>query len=144
MAQESNETGGTRGEMPAIVQDMEVVGSDGVRIGLTAEADGNHIRLAPGSTIQGCRAGFDYYVPWSLIASVEENQVRLSAKADEATLVELNARPGAARTRLEPGDGASGRDWNGIALSAAAIGLVAAAVAGALLFSRPRSEDDEA
>ncbi len=144
MAQESNETGGTRGEMPAIVQDMEVVGSDGVRIGLTAEADGNHIRLAPGSTIQGCRAGFDYYVPWSLIASVEENQVRLSAKADEATLVELNARPGAARTSLEPGGGASGWDWNGMALNAAAIGLVAGALAGALLFSRHNREDDKA
>lgn len=125
----------------AVAENMEVVGSDGIRVGIVDEADHNHIRLARGSTIQGNREGFHYYVPRSLVASVEENQVRLSVKADDATLVELNSRPGAPRTSLEPSGGAEGWDWNSIAVAAAGVGIVA--VAGALLFSRRGRSDEE-
>ena len=128
-------------DIARIAPNMEVVGSDGIRVGVVDETDHNHIRLAPGSTAQGSREGYQYYLPSGLVASVGQDQVRLSVKAEEATLVELNARPGAPRTSIEPGDGAPGADWNGIAVTAAAVGIIGVAAAF-LLARRGRGEDD--
>jgi hypothetical protein len=125
-------------ETADIREEMEVVGSDGIRVGIVADADGNHIKLAPGSTYQAEQEGHEHYLPRTLVASVEGNQVRLSTKAEETTLVEVNAHPSAARTPIT-----SDRpvwNWNRIGVGAAALGVAAAA--GAVLLSR-RSRDDD-
>lgn len=74
-----------------IKSDMEILGADGVQIGNVAAVEGNRIRLTNAGT--GLHQGHHHFLSIGLIASVEDNQLRLSANSDIALLF------------LEEGDG---------------------------------------
>jgi hypothetical protein len=71
-----------------IVRHMEVIGADGVHIGtVDAVADGR-IRLAKRDSGQGQHKGHNHFIDLGLVADVEGQKVRLSAKAAVAVTFE--------------------------------------------------------
>ena len=72
----------------AIREDMEVIGADGVHIGAVDRVEGGRIKLVKADSGQGSHEGHHHYLPLALVATVEGNQVRLSANADVAVQFE--------------------------------------------------------
>ena len=64
-----------------IREHMEVIGADGVHLGTVDRVEGNRIKLIRADSGQG-REEHHHYVPRGLVAEVEGNQVRLSARGD--------------------------------------------------------------
>ena len=60
---------------------MEVIGADGVHLGTVDRVEGNRIKLIRADSGQG-HEEHHHYVPRGLVAEVEGNQVRLSARGD--------------------------------------------------------------
>ena len=79
-----------------IREHMEVIGADGVHIGTVDHVDGNRIKLTKadsGAQLEqgageGQHAGHHHYISLGLVASVEGNQVRLSATGANAVTFE--------------------------------------------------------
>ncbi len=67
---------------------MEIIGADGVHVGTVDAVDGRRIRLTKADSGVGRHAGHRHYVPGSLIAEVEGNQVRLSSNGSVAVCFE--------------------------------------------------------
>ncbi len=67
-----------------IREHMEVIGADGVHIGTVDKVEGQRIKLTRKDSGQGSHKGHHHFIPASLIAEVEGDKVRLSAKADVA------------------------------------------------------------
>lgn len=72
----------------AIREDMEVIGADGVHIGTVDRVEEGRIKLVKADSGQGSHEGHHHYLPLGLVATVEGNQVRLSANADVAVQFE--------------------------------------------------------
>lgn len=64
-----------------IREHMEVIGADGVHIGTVDRVEGNRIKLIRADSGIG-HEGDHHYIPQGLIAEVEGDKVRLSARGD--------------------------------------------------------------
>ena len=64
-----------------IKEHMEVIGADGVHLGTVDRIDGNRIKLIRADSGLG-HEDHHHYIPKGLVADVEGNQVRLTARAD--------------------------------------------------------------
>ena len=65
---------------------MEVIGADGVHLGTVDRVEGDRIKLTKADS--GSHQDHHHYISRGLIAAVEGDQVRLSANADAAALLE--------------------------------------------------------
>jgi hypothetical protein len=81
-------------DLSSIREHMEVIGADGVHLGTVDRVGGNRIKLTKADSgaqmeaAEGSHSGHHHYIPLSLVAAVEGNQVRLSANAANAVLFE--------------------------------------------------------
>ena len=64
-----------------IREHMEVIGADGVHIGTVDRVEGNRIKLIRADSGVG-REEHHHYIPQGLIAEVEGDKVRLTARGD--------------------------------------------------------------
>ncbi|HEU0042986.1 DUF2171 domain-containing protein [Sphingomonas sp.] len=76
-----------------IQEHAEVIGADGVHLGTVDKVEGQRIKLTKkdsGAQIEGAEGHSDHhhYIPLGLVAAVEGDTVRLSAKADVAVTFE--------------------------------------------------------
>ncbi len=75
-----------------IREHMEVIGADGVHVGVVDHVDGDRIKLtkrSSGAGLQGeTHAGHHHYLSLGLVAEVEGDKVRLSANGDVAYAME--------------------------------------------------------
>ncbi len=71
-----------------IREDMEVIGADGVHIGTVGRVEGERIKLTKRDSGQGSHEGHHHYISLGLVATVEGDQVRLSANGDVAVQFE--------------------------------------------------------
>jgi hypothetical protein len=118
-------------DLSQIQPHMEIYGADGVRLGTVDSVAGDRIKLTKADS--GSHRHHHHYIPGGLVAAVEGGQVRLSANADNAALLE------------EEGDGnplgeQSLFSWRNIGLGAAAAGVAAAA--GAIFYQRRWGEGE--
>ena len=67
-----------------IKEHMEIIGADGVHIGLVDAIEGSRIKMTKKDSGEGAHKGHHHYIPLSLVADIEKTQVRLSANADVA------------------------------------------------------------
>lgn len=72
----------------AIREDMEVIGADGVHIGTVDRVEGGRIKLTKADSGQGSHEGHHHFISLGLVATVEEERVRLSANGDVAVQFE--------------------------------------------------------
>ena len=134
-----------------IKEHMEVIGADGVHVGIVDKVEGNRLKLTKADSGQGSHQGHHHYLPVSLVADVEGNRVRLSATGANAFMFQEEEDQGSARlvTRGAPRSTARpGRErstgerstkaptWVGLALGAATL-----SAAGAALYARSRKTD---
>lgn len=61
---------------------MEVIGADGVHLGTVDRIEGDRIKLTRDSSGQGSHEGHHHFIPAGLVADVEGETVRLSARID--------------------------------------------------------------
>lgn len=71
-----------------IHEHMKVIGADGVPVGVVDKVEGGRIKLTRESSGEGSHEGHHHYVRGELVADVEGDEVRLSANADVAVLME--------------------------------------------------------
>lgn len=64
-----------------IREQMEVIGADGVHIGTVDSVEGNRIKLAQADSGVG-HEDHHHFIPRGLVAEVEGDQVRLTARGD--------------------------------------------------------------
>jgi hypothetical protein len=74
--------------MQNIAEHMEVIGADGVHVGTVDKVEGNRIKLTKKDSGEGSHKGHHHFIDKGLVADVEGNKVRLSAKADVAVTME--------------------------------------------------------
>ena len=67
---------------------MEVIGADGVHIGTVDRVEHGRIRLARADSGEGRHKGHHHFIELGLVADVEGQKVRLSAKAAVAVSLE--------------------------------------------------------
>ena len=79
----------------SIREHMEVIGADGVHIGTVDHLDGERIKLtrkdSGGAGFGGGHEHHHHFIPLALVATVEGQQVRLSANAVVAVTMEEEA-----------------------------------------------------
>lgn len=73
-------------DLSQIKEHMEVIGADGVHLGTVDTVEGDRIKLIKADS--GSHSDHHHYLSGALVAEVEGNQVRLSANADNAALLE--------------------------------------------------------
>lgn len=73
-------------DLSKVTEHMRVVGADGVHIGTVDRVEGNRIKLIKADS--GSHGDHHHYISEGLIAAIEGDQVRLSANADAAVLLE--------------------------------------------------------
>ena len=75
-----------------IREHMEVIGADGVHVGTVDKVEGDRIKLTKkdsGAGFEGgAHEGHHHFISQGLVATVEGDQVRLSANADVAVTFE--------------------------------------------------------
>jgi hypothetical protein len=71
-----------------IVQNMEVIGADGVHVGTVDGVANGRIRLAKRDSGEGQHKGHAHFIDLGLVADVEGRRVRLSANAAVAVTFE--------------------------------------------------------
>jgi|UniRef100_Q07NY4 hypothetical protein len=71
-----------------IKEHMEVIGADGVHIGTVDSIEGDRIKLTKADSGEGSHRGHHHYIDGGLVAEIEGDKVRLSAKADVAVSME--------------------------------------------------------
>lgn len=71
-----------------IKEHMEVIGADGVHVGTVDRVEGDRIKLTKADSGEGSHRGHHHFIDGRLVAEVEGNRVRLSAKADVAVSME--------------------------------------------------------
>ena len=79
-----------------IKEHAEVIGADGVHVGTVDKVEGDRIKLTKKDSGEGSHEGHHHYIPLSLVADVEGDQVRLSANGDVAVTFEEEEGGGAA------------------------------------------------
>ena len=118
-------------DLSLIQPHMEIYGADGARLGTVDSVEGGRIKLTKSDS--GSHRHHHHYISGGLVAAVEGNEVRLSANADNAALLE------------EEHDGSALGEqslfsWRNIGLGAAAAGVAAAA--GAIFYRSRYSGED--
>ena len=78
--------------MQNIAEHMEVIGADGVHIGTVDKVEGHRIKLTKKDSGEGSHKGHHHFIDKGLVAGVEGNKVRLSAKADVAVTRKRKSR----------------------------------------------------
>lgn len=73
-------------DLSMIKEHMEVIGADGAHLGTVDKVEGGRIKLTRADS--GSHGDHHHYLSAGLVAAVEGNQVRLSANADNAALLE--------------------------------------------------------
>ena len=73
-------------DLTAIKEDMDVIGADGVHLGTVDKVEDGRIKLTRADS--GSHGDHHHYISAGLIADIEGNQVRLSATAANAALLE--------------------------------------------------------
>ena len=73
-------------DLSQIKEHMDVFGADGVHLGTVDEVEGDRIKLTKADS--GSHSDHHHYISGGLVAQVEGNQVRLSANAANAALLE--------------------------------------------------------
>jgi hypothetical protein len=58
---------------------MEVIGADGVHVGMVDKVEGDRIKLTKRDSGEGAHKGHHRYIDRGLVAGVEDNKVRLSS-----------------------------------------------------------------
>lgn len=81
-------------DLSQIQEHAEVIGADGVHVGTVDHMQGDRIKLTKADSGQGRHAGHHHFIPASLIATVEDGVVRLSANADVAVTMEEEEQGG--------------------------------------------------
>jgi hypothetical protein len=71
-----------------IQEHMRVIGADGAPVGTVDRVEGDRIKLTKADSGQGRHEGHHHYIPMSLVAGIEGDNVRLSANAAEAVMME--------------------------------------------------------
>jgi len=74
--------------LSGIKEHMEVIGADGVQVGTVDRVDGKRIKLTKADSGEGSHKGHHHYIDGGLVADIEGNKVRLSAKGDVAVTME--------------------------------------------------------
>ncbi len=69
-----------------IREHMEIVGADGVHVGTVDKVEGDRIKLTRKDS--GSHPDHHHYLSLGLVATIEGEQVRLSANGDNAVLLE--------------------------------------------------------
>jgi hypothetical protein len=118
-------------DLSRIQPHMEIVGADGARLGTVDAVEGDRIKLTRADS--GSHKSHHHYLSGGLVAAVEGNEVRLSAKADNAALLEEEQDGNALGEQ-------SLFSWRNIGLGAAAAGVAAAA--GAIFYRRRWGDED--
>lgn len=72
------------GSFENIREGMEVIGADGVHVGTVDRIEGDRIKLTRKDSGQGSHEGHHHFLSRGLVAEVEGEQVRLSARGDVA------------------------------------------------------------
>ncbi|MFC0813115.1 DUF2171 domain-containing protein [Paracoccus panacisoli] len=67
-----------------IKDDMEIVGADGVHIGVVDHMDGDRIKMKRKDEAHGVKMEHHHYIPMGNVASVDGGKVWLSADAANA------------------------------------------------------------
>lgn len=70
-----------------IKENMEVIGADGVHVGMVDRVEGDRIKLKKQQS-EGGHKGHHHYIEMGFVAGVEGQKVRLSANADIAVTLE--------------------------------------------------------
>jgi hypothetical protein len=70
--------------LSSIREHMNVIGADGVHVGTVDRVEGGRIKLTKADSGEGSHEGHHHYIPGSLVADIEGDQVRLSANGDVA------------------------------------------------------------
>lgn len=86
-------------DLSAIKEHMEVIGAEGAHLGTVDKVEGDRIKLTRAD--RGSHGDHHHYLSGGLVAAVEGNQVRLSANADNAALLEEEEGGGAIADRNE-------------------------------------------
>ncbi len=74
--------------LSSIREHMEVIGADGVHVGIVDRVEGGRIKLTRAEAPGGSHENHHHYVPGVLVAAIEGDKVRLSADAANAELFE--------------------------------------------------------
>jgi hypothetical protein len=80
-------------DLSAVREHMDVIGADGVHLGTVDKVEGHRIKLTRSDG--GSHGDHHHYISAGLVAEVEGNQVRLSANAANAALLEEEEGGGA-------------------------------------------------
>ncbi len=122
-----------------IREHMEVIGADGVHVGTVDHVRGDRIQLTKkdsgGAGFGGGHQDHHHFIPMGLVASVEGDQVRLSANADVAVTMEEEEGGDAIDEDQSGGEGESGFDAR-----QSDVGLLADDAAGA--FAGPEADSN--
>ena len=78
-------------------EQMEIIGADGAHIGTVDKVEGDRIKMTKPDS--GSHSSHHHYVSQGLIAEIEGNQIRLSATAANAALLEEEEDGGALADR---------------------------------------------
>ena len=73
-------------DLSQIKEHMEVIGADGVHLGTVDKVEADRIKLTKADS--GSHSDHHHYISGGLVAGVEGSQVRLSANAANAALLE--------------------------------------------------------
>ncbi len=71
-----------------IREHMKVVGADGVKVGIVDRVEGGRIKLTKDSSGEGSHRGHHHYISLSHVASIDGNNVWLSANSEVAVTME--------------------------------------------------------
>jgi hypothetical protein len=74
--------------MAGIKEHMEVIGADGVHVGMVDKVEGDRIKLTRKDSGEGAHKGHHHYIDRGLVAGVEGDKVRLSATGAIAVTME--------------------------------------------------------
>jgi hypothetical protein len=86
-------------DLSRIREHMEIIGADGVHLGTVDKVEGDRIKMIRADS--GSHGDHHHFLSGGLVAAIEGNQVRLSANADAAVLLE-EERSGDAIADLRP------------------------------------------
>ena len=74
-------------DVSQIREHAQVIGADGVPVGIVDKVEGDRIKLTKDSAGQGSHEGHHHFIPVGLVAEIEDGTVRLSANADVAVSI---------------------------------------------------------
>lgn len=80
-------------DLSNVKEHMEIIGADGLHVGTVDGVEGDRIKMIKADS--GSHSGHHHYISGGLVAGVEGNKVRLSAKGTVALLLEEEKDGGA-------------------------------------------------